>query len=144
MASTLIVSIIGIILSLWGIANVFFGYRFYRITLLVVFAILGASLSFILLRESPTVVQILVPGLVAFLFGLAAYYLRSVILVLAGGIPGFFSTRVNWLDPRSQRINRRQCTGILFQAVHHFPGNRHVGSQLCFFWCDADLLWKDI
>jgi len=86
MASTLIVSIIGIILFLWGIANVFFGYRFYRITLLVVFAILGASLSFILLRESPTVVQILVPGLVAFLFGLAAYYLRSVILVLAGGI----------------------------------------------------------
>jgi hypothetical protein len=68
------------------LANVFFGYRFYRVTLLVVFGIIGASFSFIYLRESPNYLQILVPGLVAFLFGLAAYYLRSAILILAGGI----------------------------------------------------------
>jgi LmbE family N-acetylglucosaminyl deacetylase len=77
---------VGIVLVLWGLANVFYGYRFYRVTILVVFAIIGASFSFISLRESPNLVQILVPGLVAFLFGLAAYYLRSAILILAGGV----------------------------------------------------------
>jgi LmbE family N-acetylglucosaminyl deacetylase len=80
------VVLIGVVLILWGLANVFFGYRFYRVTIYVVFAILGASFSFISLRESPNLIQILIPGLVAFLFGLAVYYLRSAILILAGGV----------------------------------------------------------
>ncbi len=67
------VVLIDFVLILWGLANVFFGYRFYRVTILVVFAIIGVSFSFISLRESPNLIQILVPGLVAFLFGLAAY-----------------------------------------------------------------------
>lgn len=83
---TIFIILIGIVLILWGLANVFYGYRFYRVTILMVFAIIGVSSSFISLRESPNLVQILVPGLVAFLFGLAAYYLRSVILILAGGV----------------------------------------------------------
>jgi hypothetical protein len=86
MAILVLVILIGVVLILWGLANVFFGFRFYRVTLLVVFGILGASFSFIYLRESPNYLQILIPGLVAFLFGLAAYYLRSAILILAGGI----------------------------------------------------------
>lgn len=54
MAILVLVILIGVVLILWGLANVFFGYRFYRVTLLVVFGILGASFSFIYLRESPT------------------------------------------------------------------------------------------
>jgi hypothetical protein len=86
MAILVLVILIGVVLILWGLANVFFGCRFYRITLLVAFGILGASLSFIFLRESPNYLQILIPGLVTFLFGLAAYYLKDAILILAGGI----------------------------------------------------------
>ena len=86
MGTSLFVLIISIMLILWGLANGFFGYRFYRISLLVAIGILGAGYSFISLRESPNLVQILIPGLVALLFGLAAYYLRSLILSLAGGI----------------------------------------------------------
>jgi hypothetical protein len=86
MAILVLVILIGVVLILWGLANVFFGYRFYRVTLLVVFGILGASFSFIYLRESPTIVQILIPGLVALLFGLAAYYMKDAILILAEGI----------------------------------------------------------
>ena len=43
-AILVLVILIGVVLILWGLANVFFGYRFYRVTLLVVFGILGASL----------------------------------------------------------------------------------------------------
>ena len=86
MDANLFAIVLGSILVLWGLANVLFGYRFYRISLLVSIGILAAGYSFILLRESPNIVQILVPGLVALIFGLAAYYLRSLILILAGGI----------------------------------------------------------
>jgi hypothetical protein len=44
---------IGVILILWGLANVFLGDRFYRVSLMMVFGILGASISLIFTRESP-------------------------------------------------------------------------------------------
>jgi len=71
MAILAFVIIIGIGLILWGLANVFFGYRFYRVSLLVGFGILGASIGLIITRESPNYLQILIPGFLMIIFGLA-------------------------------------------------------------------------
>jgi len=64
------VIIIGIGYILWGLANVFFGYQFYRVSLLVVLCILGASIALIITRESPNYLQILIPGVLTIIFGM--------------------------------------------------------------------------
>jgi hypothetical protein len=86
MATLLINIILGTILILWGLANLFYGYRIYRVLLLDVFGLLGASVGLLLTREAMFYLQILAAGVGSFIFGLAAYYLYKFILILAGGL----------------------------------------------------------
>jgi LmbE family N-acetylglucosaminyl deacetylase len=71
---------------LWGLANLFYGYRIYRVLLLVIFGLLGASVGLLLTREGMFYLQILAAAVGTLIFGLIAYYLYKLILILAGGL----------------------------------------------------------